>query len=81
VWILAKICQSGYPGRSALAADIGVTARQVTRYLDALEARGLLMREGNGYGITNGGQRLISKAGLTFSDLPDRPEDLRVDTA
>ena len=81
LWILAKVCQSGYPGRSALAKGVGVSPRQVTRLLDSLETRGLLRREGNDYEATDGGRKLVGRAGWTFKDLPDSPEDLRVDSA
>ena len=80
LWILAKVCRSGYPGRSALAPGVGVSPRQVTRLLDSLETRGLLQRSGNDYVATDGGRKLIGRAGLTFKELPDKSEDLRVDT-
>ncbi|MDG6991199.1 MAG: TraM recognition domain-containing protein [Nitrososphaerota archaeon] len=80
LWILARVCKSGYPGRSALAKGVGVSTRQVTRLLDSLETRGLLKRSGNDYDATDGGRRLVAKAGWTFLELPDRLGDLRVDT-
>ena len=78
LWILAKICRSGYPGREAFASSLKVTARQVTRYLDALEERALLQRDGNGYRATEKGRGLIARAGWTWN-LPENPDDFKVD--
>ena len=48
LWILTKICESGWGGRAEFASGLSVTERQVTRYLDALEARKLVQKKGKG---------------------------------
>jgi DNA helicase HerA-like ATPase/predicted transcriptional regulator len=78
-WILLKVCKAGYPGRPALAKGTGVTSRQVTRYLDNLEERGLLKRDGNNYRATDAGTKMVSRLGWTFKDVSDTSSELKVD--
>jgi DNA helicase HerA-like ATPase len=79
LWVLARISLSGYPGRSTLGASMGKEVRQVSRYLDSLEAKGLLERHGNGYRATEKGAKLVASEGLTSSNLPAKPDGLRLD--
>ena len=79
LWVLARITLSGYPGRSALGVSMGKDVRQVSRYLESLEAKGLLERDGNGYKATEKGAKLVAGAGLTSSNLPAKPDGLRLD--
>ncbi|MDV3294142.1 MAG: TraM recognition domain-containing protein [Nitrososphaerales archaeon] len=78
-WILAKICESGWGGRTALASSLGVTGRQVTRYLDSLEEKGLVQKKGKGYRATEAGRNLVAQAGWTSANLQARLDDTKVD--
>src|SRR3989475_3268558 len=48
--LLALVLSSGYRNKAALASDLGVTERQVTRYLVHLEALELVARKGGAIG-------------------------------
>ena len=69
VWILTKICESGWGGRAEFASGLSVTERQVTRYLDALEARKLVQKKGKGYLATDAGRNLVAQAGWKSANL------------
>jgi DNA helicase HerA-like ATPase len=54
--LLAIVLSSGYTNKAALASDLGVTGRQVTRYLVHLEDLGMLARKGRGYWLMQEGR-------------------------
>ena len=59
--MLALVLSSGYRNKAALASDLGVTGRQVTRYLVHLEALELLARKGRGYWLMQRGRELAER--------------------
>jgi len=60
--LLALILSSGYTNKAALASDLGVTRRQVTRYLVHLEALELVARKGRGYWLMQKGRELAERS-------------------
>jgi hypothetical protein len=61
--LLYIICRSGWNGRAVLASGLGISGRQVTRYLDALEDRKFVQKKGKGYVVTDAGRKLAERAG------------------
>lgn len=59
--VLTMILSSGYMTKSTIALKLGVTERQVTRYLVHLASMGFLAREINSYHLTEEGR---NRAGL-----------------
>ncbi|MDG7011584.1 MAG: type IV secretory system conjugative DNA transfer family protein [Nitrososphaerota archaeon] len=66
--LLAIICESGWNGRKALALGLGISGRQVTRYLDSLADKKLVQKKGKGYQPTDAGRNLVAEAGPASSD-------------
>jgi hypothetical protein len=66
--LLALVLSSGYTNKAALASDLGVTGRQVTRYLVHLEALELLARKGRGYWLMQRGREMAERSRESQSD-------------
>jgi len=63
--LLATILSSGYKNKAGLASGLGVTKRQVTRYLVHLQALGLLERKGRGYWLMQEGRKRAERPGTS----------------
>jgi DNA-binding MarR family transcriptional regulator len=57
--LMDAIFSSGYTTRAAFCLKLGVSERQVTRYLVSLASMGLLVREANSYRLTEAGRKAI----------------------
>ncbi|HEV2138501.1 MAG TPA: DUF87 domain-containing protein [Nitrososphaerales archaeon] len=67
--LLSILLSSGYTNKAALASELGVTDRQVTRYLVHLVSMGLLDRNVNSYRLTEEGRNRAKLVALGQSAI------------
>ncbi len=74
--LLSVLLASGYTNKNALASDLGVSERTVTRYLVHLKDLGLLAKEGNAYSLMQEGRMLAENWRQTEAGNGDKQAKL-----